>query len=287
MSYEITKVLNNHVVLATGDDQKNYVIFGTGIGYGKKINQALDETKITEVYFLSKADMAYFSDITADMSPNIIAIAEEIIIESKKLVTGKFNANLLLMLADHINFAIQRSNEGITIKSPLEYEIKRLYPTEMRIGKESLKLIRRKLGVILPKEEEAMIALHIVNSQVDSKAIQETMTITEISNKIITIINYHFQINLDMETTEMTRFLIHLRYFILKGIKGDTKKTTEPEYDGLYKFLVLQNPEVNSCISKIENYLKKEKNWEISENDQIYLMLHINRLIQDKKGGKT
>ena len=55
-----------------------------------------------------------------------------------------------------------------------------------------MKLAKKELGVVLPKEEEAMIALDVVNSQVGGEVIQNAMIITEISNKGIDILSVHF-----------------------------------------------------------------------------------------------
>lgn len=97
----------------------------------------------------------------------------------------------------------------------------------------------------MPKEEEAMIALHVVNSQVGGQMIQNAMLITEISNKGIDILSVHFQTNLDMNTSVMARFLIHLRYFIMKYMKNEEK---EPEagYKGIIYFFKYKRPR-NLC----------------------------------------
>lgn len=280
MQYSIVRNLNNHVALVKDEEQKDFIVFGRGIAYGKKTGQIISESDVTECYFLGKKDMAYFSDISEQMVSEIIVIAEQIISEAKKAVKGTYNANLLLMISDHLNFAIERAKEDISIKSPLEFEIRRLYPKEIEIGRIAIKLVKKELGVVLPKEEEAMIALHIVNSQVGGEVIQNAMLITEISNKVIDILNFHFQTNLDMSTSMMARFLIHLRYFIMKYMKNEEK---EPEagYEGLFTFLSTKDPEIYAAIQKIDQSIYKNYGWSISENDQIYLMMHVNRLVQE------
>lgn len=276
--YTILKTLNNNIAQVTEDD-KNFIVFGKGIAYGKKIGETISEKDVTQWYFLGKKDYAYFMDIIGDISPQIIYISELIIKEAKQSLKGKYTTNLLLMIADHLNFAIKRNKEGIVVGSPLEYEIRRLYQSETKVGERALAIVEEEIGICLPKEEVTMIALHLVNSQMGNHVMQDAMKITEITNNIFNIINFHYQIIIDETSTPATRLMIHLRYFILKYLNDEPKK--EEEYEGLYQFIVEKDVRAVQCLNKIMRYLSSKYGWNISENDQIYLLLHINRLIND------
>lgn len=275
--FTIKKNLNNNVALVKDREGKDFIIFGNGIAYGKKAADKIPENEVKECYFLGRKDYSYFSEMLETMSPDIIYVAELIVAHAQKEINGTYTTNLLLILADHLNFAIERVKENIVIKSPLEYEIRRLYHKEMEIGKEALEIIKRELGVTLPPEEAPMFALHIVNSQIGGEAIQNAMLITEITNSILNIVNIHFQIILDEKSIEVGRFLIHLRYFIMKYLKNEN--TIQDPYDDLYQYISSKDKSKVQCVNKIMNYLEKKYGWNISENDQLYLMLHLHRLV--------
>lgn len=277
--YTILRTLNNNVAQVSDNNHKSLIVFGRGIAYGKKEGDVIKETDVVEAYYLSKQDSAYFSDIACTISASIINAAEQIITEARKTLKGSYNANLLLMISDHINFALERHKDGIIIGSPLDYEIRRLYQEEIKVGKKALDIIEEELHVRLPEEEVAMIALYLVNGQVGNYAMQEAMLVTEITNDIFNIINYHYQIILDESRPVSLRFMIHLRYLILKYLKNEA--ADEEEYEGLFQFMNQNNEKAVQCVSKIIRYLKKREGWVISENDQIYLILHVNRVIAD------
>lgn len=277
MMYTIQKTLNNNIAQVIDENKKSFIVFGRGITFGKRVGDRISEGDITQWYFLGKKDFAYFMDIIDNMSPQIIYVSELIINEAKKRLNGKYSTNLLLMIADHLNFAMQRNEEGIVIKNPLEYEIRRLYQNETKVGEKALKIIKQEMDIELPKEEVAMIALHLVNSQIGSNAMQDAMKITVIINDILNIINFHYQINIDESSIAANRFIIHLQYFISKYL--DDKQIKEEIYEGLYDFIVDKDPKADKCLKKIINYFYSNKNWIISKNDQIYLLLHISRLI--------
>ncbi|MEG0274908.1 MAG: CAT RNA binding domain-containing protein, partial [Longicatena sp.] len=145
--YTILKTLNNNVAQVKDENGKQLIIFGKGLAYGKKEGDVISDKLVIESYFLTKQDSAYFSDIVGNISSSIINVAEMIIEEARKTLKGKYNANLLLMISDHLNFALQRYEDGIIIGSPLEYEIKRLYQEEVKVGTKALEIIKRELDI--------------------------------------------------------------------------------------------------------------------------------------------
>lgn len=76
---------------------------------------------------------------------------------------------MFFLLADHIDFAIQRMQKHINLQLPLFYEVKHLYPQEAELARVALEIIQKDLGVKLPKEEQAAITLHFVNFQLQPK----------------------------------------------------------------------------------------------------------------------
>lgn len=277
--YLLKKALNNNVAHAVNENGIEFIVFGKGITLGKKTGAKLDDTLIYDFYFINNRDYTQFSTMIESISPEVIDVSEKIITEGKKVVDGEFNANLLLMIADHISFAIERNEKNMIVASPLQYEIKRLYHKEMTASKKALDIVEKELGVRLPKEEVAMVAMHFVNSQTNSKKMKDSILITQIINEIFNLINFHFQVILDETSNNASRFLVHLRYFVTKYI--DDEAVDEDTEATLYDFLKGNHKNAYECAIKITKYLENQYGWTISINDRTYLILHINRLIGD------
>lgn len=279
--FKLVKALNNNVAQVIDEKENQYIAFGTGVSFQKNIGDFINDDNIEKCYFLSEQNVAQYSDLLDTIDPKIIYTSQKIIDFVRKELDTEFTTSLLFMLTDHINFSIERYHMNVILKNPLHYEINRLYPNEIKAGKQSLNIILEDLGIPLPVEEATMLALHFVNSQVGTEAMHDAITITSITNDVLNIINYHFQIKVDENSMSMHRFLIHLRYFILKHLNEESYK--DDSVSDMFVVLKQGYPEVMKCIDKICNYLVNLYSWKISENERIYLALHVNKLVSEEK----
>ena len=67
----------------------------------------------------------------------------------------------------------------------------------------------------------------------------------------------------------------HLMY-LLKRI--DSNQTLDTDNGIMYQSIREEFPEIAECIDKIEAYFEKRFDIQLSEEEKMYLMLHINRI---------
>ena len=82
-------------------------------------------------------------------------------------------------------------------------------------------------------------------------------------------------IEIDRKSINYSRFVSHMHYLI-KRVKENT--LVENENHKLYESLAAIYPETEDCTKKICQYLKNKINCELTEEESVYLMLHVNRL---------
>ena len=271
------KAFNNNVALALDDSGNEVVVMGKAIGFQRKEGDSLDGCKVEKQFFLG--DSVYdgkMSQILRDIPMDIILLTDTIVEEGKKILQKKLNQSIVLTLSDHINFAIIRAKEGIDFNNPLQWEIKRLYPKEYEVGKKAVEIIRDSMKVELPKSEASLIALHFVNAQLDSGKMQETLEMTEIVSEILNIVNNHFKIELDEESLNYSRFLTHLQYFVLRQM--NRKPVDISDDRALYELIMKKYGKSFKCVLEIQNHLHDKYNWEITDDEIAYLVLHIQRV---------
>lgn len=191
----------------------------------------------------------------------------------------EFNADILLTLSDHINFAIQRSKEGVEIRSPLQWEIKHIYPKEYKIGFNSIEIIENNLGIKLDKNEAAFIALHFINAQIGNHDMTETTKITTIMGEILSLIKYKFKIEFNEDSFEFTRFVTHIRYFIIRQVNN---KPLDNDNNDMFDLMKDKLTEELDCVEIIEKHLNKNYGWKCTNDEKLYLMLHIQRIRKEK-----
>jgi beta-glucoside operon transcriptional antiterminator len=272
---EVIKKINNNVALAVNESEEEFIVLGKGVGF-KKTPYTLSDKDNIEKVFVSPKNIKMF-DILNDIPMEDIYLAEEIIEAGTEILKKELNPNLILTLSDHISFALQRIRENIEIRNPLEWEVKSLYPLETKIGQLALKIVKDKTGIVLPTSEITFIALHFVNAQLDSGEMSETTKLTKVVGEILSIVKYYFKIDYDDTPYNFTRFATHIKYFIIREMNS---KSFENENEEIYQIVKIKYPETIKCVQKIQKYLQDSYGWNCSNDEKLYLTLHIERLKQ-------
>lgn len=193
----------------------------------------------------------------------------------RHLFGKKLNDNIYLTLTDHISFAIDRTEQGLVLKNALLWEIKRFYNHEYLIGREALSMIEKRLGVALPDDEAGFIALHLVNASMELDSMAQTAEMTKIIQHIIGIVKYHFHMELNGYSLHYERFITHLKFFVQRVFNG-----TEINEDDKTFWLMLKDKykKEYQCTLKIRDYMRAEFGQELTEDEMIFLTVHIKRV---------
>lgn len=274
---KILKKLNNNVVLALNERGEEIIVTGKGLGFRKMPYILEDISLIEKKYIVPKNTKA--SEILESIPNEVIKVTEKVIRSGYKELNMEFNADILLTLSDHINFAIQRSKEGVEIRSPLQWEIKHIYPKEYKIGFNSIEIIENNLGIKLDKNEAAFIALHFINAQIGNHDMTETTKITTIMGEILSLIKYKFKIEFNEDSFEFTRFVTHIRYFIIRQVNN---KPLDNDNNDMFTLMKDKLTEELDCVEIIEKHLNKNYGWKCTNDEKLYLMLHIQRIRKEK-----
>ncbi len=275
----ISKVINNNVVSAYDDEQHELVIMGRGIAFQKKSGDPIDEERIEKVFSIQNKDISEkFKTLLYDIPIEYMQVCEAIIDHARTTLNKNLNDSIYVTLTDHITFAIERHQKGMDIKNALLWEIKRLYKNEFMCGVEALRIIQDKLNIHLPEDEAGFIAMHIVNAELNEE-MPNVIQITKLIQDILNIVKYHFQIDLDEESLNYFRFVTHLKFF---GQRLFNETQMENQNEFLYEVVKEKNTAAFQCAEKINDYVQKEYNRSLIEDEMLYLTLHIDRVIKRK-----
>lgn len=278
---KIARILNNNVVIVLDNDDNECVVCGKGLAFKKKIGDEIDETLINKIFVLQNQSLnKQFQMIVAEIPLEQLQVANEII-EMIKLELGKkLNDSIYITLSDHIHTAVQRYLEGIMIKSPMKWDIKRFYEREFVLGLKALEIIERHFRIQLPEDEAAFIALHIVNSEMDDSDLQQITEITKIMQEITNIVKYYFSIEFDADSVYYYRFITHLKFFAQRLL---TKKTYEDNKDDDLLNVVKRKYQTSyKCVEKIAEFILRKYHYILSNEERLYLTIHIERIIYKK-----
>ena len=183
IDYKVLKSLSSNVVVSEKDSNV-YVLFGKGIGFGKKPGELIAKGSTIEQKFIKidDSEKANYVEILNNVEGQILAVTEEIISLAEDTLKEKLISRIHIGLADHISFSIKRMELGIDIVNPFLNEIQTLYPSEYNIAEKGSKLIKEKLNVALPESEIGFITLHIHSARVNVE-VSQSLSILELLKK--------------------------------------------------------------------------------------------------------
>ena len=274
---KIYKVLNNNVVTILNNNDKESVVMGRGIAFQKKKGDEIDESKVEKIFVLKNNNLNdKFLKLINDIALECIEVAEEIIQYAESKLETTLNENIYLTLTNHISFTINRYKNNMEMKNSMLWDIKRLHKQEFDIGLKAIEIIKNKLNLDLPEDEAATIAMHILNDELDQD-MPEIVSMIKVTEEILKIVKYHFNIEFDEESINYYRFLTHLKFFTQRLFNENYYEDYDNE---LFDMMSMKYHESYECVKKIKKFIHDLYGTNLTKEEMLYLIVHISRVIR-------
>ena len=264
MNVKIIRVLNTNAVVSVDSQGMELIMTGPGMGFKKRKGENIDQSLVDKTYHLENKEES--------------KRLQEVVKEAKKEKL-EIRDSLYVTLTDHINSAVARYREGIALKNMMKIDIRKFYPKEYQVGMHAIEWIKEQTGEDLGDDEAAFIAMHIVSAELNAQNITDVNQITELINTVLQIVRIHFKIDLNEEFISYERFLTHLKFFAARVFDHMEYEDTMQE---IYKVMVEQNENAFSGVKKIAEYIKKQYNYKLTIDEQLYLLIHIKRILDEQ-----
>lgn len=272
---QVLKKVNNNVVVCRDNNGRELIAFGKGLGFHATPYTLDDLSKIERTFYdISPEYMETFQTIPVE----IIEFTSAVVDLARAKLHYQLSPNLLLTLSDHIAFAIQRARKGIHVRMPLAYDLEQLYPTEIEIARKTLDAIKKQYRVSLPKDEASGIAMAFINARIYSeneKEIVKARNDQKILDEITGIIENFLEVKIDTTSFNYTRYATHVQYLLDRLYSG---KGIDSLNHTVYTSIREECPKTAQCVDLIARHLKKKYQLEVTEEEQLYLILHVNRV---------
>lgn len=272
---KISKIINNNVVSTHDDEGREIIVMGRGIGFKAREGSSIHEEKVEKVFRLdSQNTMDRFKELLVNLPMEHVQISAEIISYAKGVLNRPINPNVYITLTDHINFALERFNQKMMFTNPLIREVRAFYHEEYLIGEYAIAMIDRDLGIRLPVDEAASIALHIVNAEYDAP-MGDTIKITNLIQQVSEVVVEYFNMKLDEQSLSYERFITHLRFLAQRVFTGEHMNLDNLEFQEVIDRLY---PQEYACGQKVQALIREEYGHQVTEEEVAYLALHIRRI---------
>lgn len=269
---ELLKKINNNFALARDSSGKMVIVSGKGIGFEKMPCVLKDLSKISRTYYnIENRFVTHISSIPED----VMEVTSEAVKYATHQLKKELNPNLIFTLADHINFAIERIKKGIQFNCGLSYEIRYLHPAEIEVASKIVNHINKAFQCKLNEEEVSIIAMHLLEAENSIKVDNDVQDLKRTVDEITKIVVDELNIDLDKEGFNYYRFASHLQFLLERK---DKKKPLTSDNQKIFESIKEEFPIIYKCVLRIQEYFKEKHDWIVSNEELLYLMLHINRL---------
>lgn len=270
--YQVLKVLNNNGILAVDlNNEDEWIFIGKGIGFHNKENTVFEELTGVKQYKLQSTKGSKDSlSVVNNVEPVYFDISNEIVLAAEKKF-GTIDTKIMLSLADHIAFAIERIRNNLTLMNPFSNDIKALFLEEYEVALQARDIIKEYTGVTISDDEVGYITLHI-HSALTHENISRTMSVAILVSSMIEQIESKFHITINKESLSYNRLMTHIKYMITRVLKEEELKVDMSLY------VKKEFPYAYEVAKELCFKLSKEIGKEFSDIEIGYLAIHIERV---------
>ena len=274
---KIKKALGANVAIAVNVYNHECVVMGKGVGYGKKPGDIIDHDTIERIFSPKEKGLAEKISLMIEHIPlEHIRLCDEIINFAKKELENQLSDRIYLTLIDHISFAIKRNEEGMDLTCSLKWEMRHFYPREYRVGLEALHIIKNRLDVVLPEDEAAFIAFHLVNAGVHKE--DDAQKLLLLVRDISEIVKRRYQERLGISSIHYDRFLAHLQYFARRML-NDRQEQIDQSGDIILQNILVGLEDEHECVEEIAQYLRETYQYTLENEEKVYFVIHLHNLL--------
>ena len=271
--YRIIKVLNNNGLLVYDEQKRKELIFlGSGVGFGKKPTEKVDEIRGARVYSLvtRQKDQSVLKVVNG-IRPEFIEVAGRIIEEAEKEF-HEIDHEILLPMADHIALAAKRAKENRQMPNPFTPDIRVLFSREYTVAQKGREIIREMTGCEISDDEVGFITLHI-HAGLSDEQVSVALDTTRIINEGIEMIEEAFGQKMPRDSLAYTRLMSHLYYMIARTRRGES---TNVDFND---FIFANYPKTGEVARSVCQFMEKELKKPVGKEEIGFLAIHIQRVI--------
>ncbi|AWB82329.1 hypothetical protein C3B44_08150 [Corynebacterium yudongzhengii] len=278
---KILRVFNNNVVLATGA-RGEVIATGRGLGFGARAGDVLDDAKIHRLFIPADGrDPDHLGQLLAEIPIELLTLAADALRATDLPEASLTSPTLLMGLADHLHFALERAQTRTTIAYPLLSEVQHLYAREYAQARTIVAYVNDVIGRRgqreLPEDEAVAITLHLVNAGFSTGDLSFTYTMTGVLQQLIDAVGKSFGIDLETSTVNVGRFITHLRYLFVR-IHQHAQLDSEPST--IAHAIRTTHPEAYRCARDLATLIEIRMGAELTEDEITYLTLHVARIVE-------
>ena len=273
--YRIAKTLNHNSFIGVEEENnREYLVMGKGIAFGKKTGQRVQPGDDARIYSLTEmTERGNARTIVQGVSPLSLELASAVLDEAEKEF-GKIDRSIVFPMADHLDFAVRRIQNGEQISNPLTEDIKVLFYSEFKVAETLKTILRERLQIEIDDHEVGYVALHI-HSAIGDEKVSVAMQTARAVRECIDMIEKATGKPIDVLSLSYNRLMNHMKYMVARASTGEKLNLDMNEY------MLDQYPQAYKVATDICKNLEGCIGHKLDETETGYLAMHIQRVYKD------
>lgn len=277
--YRVKKVLNHNAVIGLhADSNQEYLLMGKGIGFGKKVSERIETGVNDRVYSLQETtERGEANQIASSIDPVFLEIANEVLSAAEQEF-HTIDKNVLFPLADHLEFAVKRIQNGEQISNPLTDDIRILFYKEFKVAASVREILEKRMGIQIDDDEIGYISLHI-HSAIQDENVSQAMQIARAVRECISLVEKEIGKPIDVLSLSYNRLMNHVRNMVARALNNEQLKLNMNDY------MSIKFPQAFQTAQYICDEIGAMLKCSLSDVEIGYLAMHIERVTADELEG--
>mgnify|MGYP000907947803 FL=1 len=216
------------------------------------------------------------AEVIAGIPLERLALIERVFRKAARELKTDVPSSTLIAVVDHINQAMERVRQGLTMDYPLRAEVAHLHPEELRLAEAMVEEINAAQEVQLPGGEAVALALHLFTAAIGAPSAQAASEQSRLLGQVMGLLEKSLGEAFDADSVNAARFAVHLRYFLVRA------RTAVQIEDGtsslVTEALRASDPDAYRVARRVRDLLEIRLNTTVTEDETAYLALHVARL---------
>jgi len=250
---------------------------GKGIAFGKKTGQRVQPGDDARIYSLTEmTERGNARTIVQGVSPLSLELASAVLDEAEKEF-GKIDRSIVFPMADHLDFAVRRIQNGEQISNPLTDDIRVMFYKEYKVASCIRELLKERLQIEIDEHEIGYLALH-VHSAIVEENVSQAMEVARAVRESISLVEHITGHTIDVMSLSYNRMMNHIRYMVARAVSGEKLKVNMNDY------MSVKFPKAFQAAKRICEEMEKRLKLPMEEIEIGYLAMHIERIMDREEG---
>lgn len=269
------KVLNNNVVISLDEQGRERVLMGRGLGFQLKPTDSLDPAKVEKTFILQTGeDGERERRMLTDTPYAIVEAVSRAVDQAERSLGHHLGRRLTMAVIDHVQFVLERLEQGIRIPTANMPELRVLHPAEFAAAKAMAESISTALATDLPAEEAVFLTMHLLNATRDEPNGTAALLFRRVQHVVMTVEN-GLGVKLDVESPDYARFVLHVQFLLQRLVSRSMLRSADSSF---FEFAKHSYPRSFAIAQEVKAYVRAATESELTDEELLYVIVHVERL---------